>query len=127
PPTAGVVRAIHVSDGQRVEADDILIDLDPTRTGAEREHIQSDLTGAQLDIARLRAAMSEGGDPLSEFQPPDGATAAQVAMHRQYLLNQIGEHRAKLAALDRQRAQKEAENTTAAATIPKLDAVTPII
>src|SRR5947209_6887982 len=127
PFETGVVRAIHVRDGQSVKAGDILIDLDPTITGAEREHIQSDLTGAQLDIARLRAAMSEGGDPLSEFQPPDGATAAQVSMHRQYLLNQIGEHRAKLAALDRQRAQKEAENTTAAATIAKLEAVIPII
>jgi hemolysin D len=94
---------------------------------AEREHIQSDLTGAQLDIARLRAALSEGGDPLSEFQPPDGASAAQVAMHRQYLLNQIGEHRAKLAALDRQRAQKEAESATATASIAKLEAVIPII
>jgi len=127
PFETGVVRAIHVRDGQSVKAGDVLIELDPTITVAEREHIQSDLTGAQLDIARLRAAMSEGGDPLSEFQPPDGATAAQVSMHRQYLLNQLGEHRAKLAALDRQRAQKEAENATAAATIAKLEAVIPII
>ncbi len=127
PFETGVVRAIHVRDGQSVKAGDVLIELDPTITVAEREHIQSDLTGAQLDIARLRAAMSEGGDPLSEFQPPDGANAAQVAMHRQYLLHQLGEHRAKLAALDRQRAQKEAENATAAATIAKLEAVIPII
>src|SRR5262249_13045332 len=119
PFETGVVRAIHVRDGQSVKAGDVLIELDPTITVAEREHIQSDLTGAQLDIARLRAAMSEGSDPPSEFQPPEGASAAQVSMHRQYLLNQIGEHRAKLAALDRQRAQKEAENTTAAPTIAK--------
>jgi len=127
PFETGVVRAIHVRDGQSVKAGDVLIELDPTITVAEREHIQSDLTGAQLDIARLRAALSEGGDPLSEFQPPDGASAAQVAMHRQYLLNQIGEHRAKLAALDRQRAQKEAESATATASIAKLEAVIPII
>ena len=127
PFETGVVRAIHVRDGQSVKAGDVLIELDPTITVAEREHIQSDLTGAQLDIARLRAALSEGGDPLSEFQPPDSASAAQVAMHRQYLLNQIGEHRAKLAALDRQRAQKEAESATATATISKLEAVIPII
>ena len=127
PFETGVVRAIHVRDGQSVKAGDVLIELDPTITVAEREHIQSDLTGSQLDIARLRAAMSEGGDPLSEFQPPDGASVAQVSMHRQYLLNQIGEHRAKLAALDRQRAQKEAENATAAATIAKLEAIIPII
>src|SRR6516165_8149675 len=127
PFETGVVRAIHVRDGQSVKAGDVLIELDPTITVAEREHIQSDLTGAQLDIARLRAALSEGGDPQSEFHPPDGASAAQVSMHRQYLLNQIGEHRAKLAALDRQRAQKEAESATATASIAKLEAVIPII
>src|SRR5215468_9796786 len=127
PFETGVIRAIRVRDGQNVKAGDVLIELDPTINAAEREHIQSDLTAAQLDIARLRAALSEGTDPLAEFQPPDGASAAQVAMHRQYLLNQIGEHRAKLAALDRQRAQKEAESTTAAATIAKLEAIIPII
>jgi hemolysin D len=127
PFETGVVHAIHVRDGQSVKAGDVLIELDPTIIGAEREHIQSDLTAAQLDIARLRAALSEGGDPLSDFQPPEGANASQIAMHRQFLLNQIGEHRAKLAALDRQRAQKEAERATAAATINKLEAVIPIV
>jgi hemolysin D len=127
PFETGVVRAIHVRDGQSVKAGDVLIELDPTITVAEREHIQSDLTAAQLDIARLRAALSEGSDPLSDFQPPDGASDAQISRHRQYLLNQLGEHRAKLGALDRQRAQKEAESATATATIAKLDAIIPII
>jgi hemolysin D len=127
PFETGVVRAIHVRDGQSVKAGDVLIDLDPTITGAEREHIQSDLTAAQLDIARLRAALSEGSDPLSDFQPPDSASDAQISRHRQFLLNQIGEHRAKLGALDRQRAQKEAESATATATIAKLEAIIPIV
>jgi hemolysin D len=127
PFETGVVRAIHVRDGQSVKAGDVLIELDPTITVAEREHIQSDLTAVQLDIARLRAALSEGSDPLSDFQPPDGASDAQTARHRQFLLNQLGEHRAKLGALDRQRAQKEAESATATATIAKLEAVIPII
>jgi hemolysin D len=127
PFETGVVRAIHVRDGQSVKAGDVLIELDPTITVAEREHIQSDLTAVQLDIARLRAALSEGGDPLSDFQPPESASDAQTARHRQFLLNQIGEHQAKLGALDRQRAQKEAESATATATIAKLEAVIPVI
>jgi len=87
PFETGVVRAIRVRDGQSVKAGDVLIELDPTITVAEREHIQSDLTAVQLDIARLRAALSEGGDPLSDFHPPDGASDAQISRHRQYLLN----------------------------------------
>ena len=57
PFETGVVRAIHVRDGQSVKAGDVLIELDPTMTTAEQEHIRSDLIAAQLDIARLRAAL----------------------------------------------------------------------
>ena len=48
-------------------------------------------------------------------------------MQRQFLIRQIEEYRAKLAALDGQRAQKEAEANTIAATIDKLEADEPII
>jgi hemolysin D len=127
PFETGVIRAIRVRDGQRVKAGDVLIELDPTINAAEREHILSDLTAAQLDIARLRAALSEGPDPLAEFRPPESANPSLVATHRQFLLSQIGEYRAKLAGLDRQRAQKEAESATVAATIGKLEAIIPVV
>ena len=127
PFETGVVRAIHIHDGQSVKAGDVLIELDPTMTTAEQEHIKNDLVAAQLDIARLRAALSDGDDPKSEFHPPAGASPALVNMQREFLAKQIEEHRAKLASLDRQRAQKEAERDTIAATIEKLDASSPLI
>src|SRR5271167_2960932 len=80
PFETGVVRAIHVQDGQSVKAGDVLIELDPTMNAAEREHIQSDLVATRLDIARLRAALTEGSDPLAAFHPPEGASAELVAM-----------------------------------------------
>jgi hemolysin D len=43
------------------------------------------------------------------------------------LLNQVTEHRAKIAALGRQQAQKEAEQATTAATIHKLETMIPVI
>jgi hemolysin D len=104
-----------------VKAGDALIELDPTMNLAERNHFQSDLLSAQLDIARLRAALTEDGDPLANFHPPQDAPPALIAMQRQFLLSQTAEHRAKVAALDRQRAQKEAERGTIGATISKLE------
>src|SRR5271169_3742461 len=74
PFETGVVRAIHVRDGQSVKAGDILIELDPTMNAAEGSHLRSDLVAAQLDVARLRAELSEGSDPLDKFHPPDGAS-----------------------------------------------------
>src|SRR5229473_1624680 len=127
PLEIGVVRAIHVHDGDTVKAGQVLIELDPTMNAAEREHLQSDLIAAQLDVARLRAGLADGPDPLADFHPPAGASAPLVASQRQYLLTQTSEIRAKLAALDRQLAQKEAERSTSAATIGKIEAVIPLL
>jgi hemolysin D len=127
PFETGVVRAIHVADGQIVNAGDVLIALDPTINEGETNHLQGDLQSAQLDIARLHAALSETDDPLAAFHPPEAANPALVAMHRQLLVAQTSEHKAKIAALDGQRAQKEAELATIAATIDKLEAVIPTI
>jgi hemolysin D len=127
PFETGVVRAIRVADGQTVEAGDVLIELDPTINESETNHLHSDLQSAQLDIARLHAALADTDDPLGAFQPPEGANPTLVAMQRQFLMAQVTEHKAKIAALDGQKAQKEAELATISATINKLDAVIPTI
>jgi hemolysin D len=127
PFETGVVRAIHVQDGQSVKAGDVLIELDPTMSGAELGHIKSDLVSAQLDAARLRAAIVGHDDPLADFKPPEGATPDLIQMHRGFLISQTAEQNAKLAAIDRQVAQKEAERATVDATIKKLDATIPLL
>jgi hemolysin D len=126
PFETGVVRSIQVQDGQAVKAGDVLIELDPTMTQAETSHLESDLIAAELDVARLRAALSDG-DVLANFQPPENAPAALVATQRKFLADQAAEHQAKLAVLDRQRAQKEAERATIAATVAKLEASLPVM
>src|SRR5882672_11127582 len=100
PFEIGVVRAIHVHDGDTVKAGQVLIELDPTINAAEREHMQGDLIVAQLDVARLRAALADSPDPLADFHPPAGATPALVATQRQHLTSQTAENRAKVGALD---------------------------
>jgi membrane fusion protein, hemolysin D len=127
PFEGGVVRAIHVHDGQSVRAGEVLIELDPTITEAEQGHIRSDLIAAQLDIARLRAELNNGEDPQEAFYPPAGASADLVAVQRQFLAEQTQELRSKLVALDRQRAQKEADREATIATMKKLDADEPLI
>src|SRR6478672_3160653 len=91
PFETGVVRAIHVRDGQTVKAGDVLIELDPTMTEADQERQRSDLVAAELDVARLRAALTD--DPLA-FKSPRGATAAEIEMHRQFLISQRAEQSA---------------------------------
>jgi hemolysin D len=127
PFETGVVRSIRVQDGQAVKMGDVLIELDPTVSAAERDHLRSDLLAEQLNIARLRAALAGGDDPMADFKPPVDADATLINTQRHLLLNQVVEHRAKIAALARQQAQKEAEKATTAATIHKLETVIPAI
>ena len=127
PFETGLVRSIQVQDGQKVKAGDILVELDPTANEAERDHLRNDLLAEQLNIARLRAALAGSEDPLAGFVPPAGADPELVSTQRQLLLNQVTEHRAKIAALVRQQAQKEAELATTAATLHKLETIIPVI
>jgi hemolysin D len=127
PFEAGIVRAIHVSDGQRVSAGDLLIELDPAINQSDRDHQQSDLIATQLEIARLKAALSDPEDPLSAFHPPANATPSQLEMQRDYLAKQTLEYRAKIQGLDRQIDQKKAERDTIRATVGKLTAIIPLV
>src|SRR5215510_4171238 len=129
PFETGVVRAIHVRDGQKVKAGDVLIELDPTMNQAEGGQLRNDLIAARLDMARLEASLAavadplaKNVDPLAHFQPPPGASPDSIATQKRFLLDVVSEHRAKLVALERQQAQKEAERATAAATIEKIKA-----
>ncbi|MGO9430703.1 MAG: biotin/lipoyl-binding protein, partial [Rhodoblastus sp.] len=131
PFETGVVGAIHVRDGQKVKAGEVLIELDPTMTGAEEEHFRGDLLAAELEVARLRAALAAQtnvvANPLDGFQPPQSASPQQIETQRQFLVSQTSEQVSKLAELDRQVAQKEAERATVAAGIAKLEATVPVL
>ncbi|MGF6313248.1 hemolysin D [Bradyrhizobium sp. i1.8.4] len=125
PFETGVVRAIRVRDGQTVKAGDVLIELDPTMTEADQERQKSDLLAAELDVARLRAALTP--DPLAAFRAPQNASAAEIEMHRQFLSSQRAEQDAKLSEIERQKGQKEAERATTSASVAKLEATIPVL
>jgi hemolysin D len=127
PFETGIVRAIHVHDGQQVKAGNILVELDPTINESDRDHLRSDLMATQLEIARLKAGLADMKNPVDGFHPPSDATPAQVDMQRDYLIKQTVEYRAKIEGLDRQLEQKQAERDTIQATIGKLAAVVPIV
>ena len=124
PFEIGVVKAIHVSDGDRVHAGDVLIELDTTTNQADQDKVARDLTQAQIDTARLNAALAGTAD---SFVTPAGADPALVAAARHQLSEMLSQHEAKIKGLDQQIAAKKAERDEAKSTIVKVEASLPIV
>src|SRR5579859_3896256 len=58
PVDAGKVVAIRVQNGSRVNAGDVLVELDPTESAAEREAQAQDLEAQSAEAARRKAAIA---------------------------------------------------------------------
>ena len=127
PLEAGVIRAIHVHDGQKVKTGEILLEIDPTINGSERDRLKQDAMHAFLDIARLKAAMHVNDDAQAAFIPPKDATEQQVNMQRVMLGNQLDEIKAKLSGLDKQIAQNEGNRNAVQQTISKIREAIPFL
>lgn len=129
PLEPGIVAAIHVQDGDKVTAGQLLVELDRTVALAEQKHVASDLMASALDVARLTALRDgfESGAIPRDIAAPPGASAAEVAQAKSSMRSQAGEQLAKLASIVRQIEQKKAEADSVTATIAKLDASMPLL
>ncbi|MBV8923701.1 HlyD family type I secretion periplasmic adaptor subunit [Bradyrhizobium sp.] len=127
PLEAGIVSAIHVQDGDRVKAGQVLIELHSTIVNAERLRTAHDLLKAQLDTARLLALREAGGSSDLHFVAPPQASEAEVSKAQAAMLAQASEQEQKLAALDKQIDQKRAEMEEIEASIAKVQASLPLV
>jgi HlyD family type I secretion membrane fusion protein len=124
PYDTGVVRAIRVADGDRVEKGQVLIELDPTISSADQTRYSDMLVQARLDRARIKALLVPGAaDPFASVSAPEDLLAAAHAR----LEAEEREQTAKLAKIDHQVAEKRAEQGQIEAEIAKIDAALPLV
>lgn len=127
PMETAAVRAIHVKDGQRVAAGDLLIELDATVARADSARIAADLESAKLEAARARAllaALDSGRKPELEALPHVAPT--HLAEAQRLLEGQFWELRAKLDQLGAEIARREAEWRSTHELVVKLAQTVPI-
>ena len=123
PLESGIVRAIHVRDGQEVKAGALLIELDPTTSGAEHERQVREHAAARVQIARLRALL-EGKRALVA---PAGADAAFMALQLQMLRDQASEYESRVEAARLLIEQRRAAVAGTQADIERLEATVPML
>lgn len=129
PLETGIVSAIHVRDGDKVAAGQVLVELDRTVTQAERKRVGQDLVASLLDVARLSALRSSFGDLAApaDIEEPAGASEVEISRARSAMLAQAAEQQAKLASVVQQIDQKRAEAQSVTAAIAKIDATLPLL
>lgn len=129
PLEIGVVKAIHVRDGQSVKAGEPLIDLDPTQASADATRLAREHEEVELELLRLQTLSNAS---LEITQPPTlrlpEQTAAELAaLQRNALRSEWQAQRAKLAALAQDIAAKHAEHGAMSAHVAKLTDTLPLI
>jgi hemolysin D len=89
PLESGVIKKIHVREGRHVKSGDVLIELDATTTGADRERYSNEYLSAQTEVVRLQALITD----QDRFTPPKGANPVFVKIQRNRLRDQLSEYR----------------------------------
>jgi hemolysin D len=121
PSDVAVVSAIHVYDGQTVQAGQLLVELDSQITAADVQRTQSDLRAAEVDQARATSLL----DAIFHDRPPTplarllaNADPIQQAAAQRWVQGQYQELRSNLdqvsAAIEQQTAGIQAAHASVA-------------
>lgn len=131
PLENAVVKAIHVTEGQRVEAGEVLVELDPTAPAADQVRLRQELAALELDRHRLRGLIDAlDGAPLSEtsFLALGKAVGAQRREHEfARMKQQLHEYESAVAVFRDDEREKRAAREAVDAEIAQLVATLPLI
>lgn len=121
--SSGTVKAIHTADGDRVDAGQALIELDPTLTQADQVRVAAELKAAQQELARQRAFVTAITSRKRLPQSIDPLAPAQSAA----LAEATTEHESRLRQLDRSIERRRAELQAIQEQADKLRRTLPLV
>jgi len=129
PLETSVIKAIHVKDGDKVKAGDLLIELDGTLTAADSTRVAEERSAARSETLRseaLLAALRQGGSPRLSAPPLKALTEADRTGAQAQLQSEWADISAKLARFAAEAARRRAEMATAEQLVAKLQATLPL-
>ncbi len=127
PLNAGVVQKIHVREGQKVQAGDVLLTLDGTIASAELERLTLQLAGVQQDISRTELLQQRLLE-MAEIKQPQSSLLQTLSLHQQHAFNSSWlEFEAKQLSVQRQIDKLDAEVATTRLSIGRIEKTLPLI
>src|SRR5262245_29662284 len=122
PLESGVIRAIHVQNGQEVQEGQVLIELDTTANSADHDRLLNELQAVRLDVVRLRALLA-GKDTM---RAPPETDPTHLAVQQQLLRDQLDEYRTRLEASKLAIEQRQEALAGTNANIDRLKEIIPL-
>jgi hemolysin D len=117
----GRVAANHAENGRHVAAGDVLIELDPSETQAERDGVSADLKAFQAEVLRRTVAMklarSYAFEPAPAIAWPNDVPTLIRTREERVLEADLAQLGSQVSSLAAQRAQKSAERARLIDTI----------
>lgn len=127
PVEIGVVRAIHVRNGQRVRRGQLLIELDPTTAAGQESQATRGLLAANVVRARSNALLAHLQGRPAVFRAPPGTPPEVVATQTELVRSKVAEYESERRSLLQSRAERAAELAGTQAEIAKLRQTLPLM
>jgi hemolysin D len=136
PLDKGIVKIIHVQDGQFVQQGEPLIEFDQTITAADQQRVRNEYYIVQTQLARmkaLKAALDLDKEVFNAeqaalyYQAPAGTALHDSSLQQQLLQQEWDEYLANKSVLISALNTRQAELQAGVAIIKKLESTLPII
>lgn len=135
PLESGIVKAIHVAEGQQVHAGDVLVELEDAKVQADLTRLRQERQATQVEttkIERQLQALDKYQTPQAYFsRTPEAGSLIPEAENEPNLTTRItttlNEFYASIASINEELTKNRAERTTFERRIGQLDATIPLI
>ena len=130
PAQLGIVRELYVTEGERVTAGQLLIELDPTVNDADRVRLEGRIGAASGERKRLRFfadAIEQGRAPVPFESNGGGISGGEDRLQGRILVDQWEEYLAVRRLAQEELAANDAEQGAGKATLEKLRSILPLV
>ncbi len=128
PLETSVVKSIHVKDGDKVQAGQLLIALDATATQADANRVGQERSAAWAEFLRSQALLkSLAGGGVPQLQSHVELQGLELQAARVQLQSDWADIAAKLSKLDAEISRRRAEIATAEQMVTKLQTTLPLV